>query len=146
MIINPYLNFNGNCEEAFTFYKSVFGGDFAFVGRFKDMPPQEGAKAVSAEEGEKIMHVSLPIGNGTTLMGSDSAGDWGGKTIIGNNITISITADSKEEADRIFNGLAKGGTVTMPLGDTFWGDYFGMCKDKFDINWMMSFNPNQKSS
>ena len=139
--INPYLNFSGNCEEAFNFYKSVFGGEFPYVGRYKDMPPQEGMPPMPAEIGERIMHMSLPVG-GNMLMGSDSGGDWAPEIVVGNNITISISAESKEDADRIFNALASGGKITMPLADTFWGDYFGMCTDKFDINWMMSYNAN----
>ncbi|WP_186757085.1 VOC family protein [Echinicola salinicaeni] len=139
--LNPYLNFLGNCEEAFNFYKSVFGGDFTYLGRFSEMPPQDGV-TLTEEEKNKIMHVSLPIGPNTILMGSDVGGGWAPKTIIGNNISVSITADSKEEADKLFGGLSKGGQVTMPLADTFWGDYFGMCTDKFDINWMVSFNKN----
>lgn len=138
MQINPYLTFLGNCEDAFNFYKSVFGGEFTYISRFKEMPPQEG-KTMPEEEGNKIMHVSLPIGN-TLLMGSDTGGEWAAHTVVGNNITISITADSKADADRIFNALADGGKVTIPMADTFWGDYFGMCTDKFQINWMMSFN------
>jgi len=139
--INPYLTFLGNCEEAFNFYKSVFGGEFTFLGRFSEMPPQEGV-TLSEEDKNKVMHVSLPIGPNTILMGSDSGGDWGAQTIVGNNIAISIMAESKEQADKFFNGLSAGGKVTMPMGDTFWGDYFGMFTDKFDINWMVSFNKN----
>ena len=142
--VNAYLTFNGNCEEAFNFYKSVFGGEFPFLGRFKDMPPQEGAKAVPPEDGERIMHVSLPISKETMLMGSDTGGEWSAGFKAGNNFSISINADSKDEADRIFNGLSAGGTVTMPMANTFWGDYFGMFNDKFGISWMMSFNENQK--
>ena len=113
------------------------------MGRFKEMPPQ-GGKPLPPEDAEKIMHISLPIGKNTMLMGSDTGGDWASNISIGNNIAISITADSKADADRIFNALAKGGTVTMPLASTFWGDYFGMCQDKFKINWMMSFNDKQQ--
>jgi PhnB protein len=138
MLLNPYLNFPGNCEEAFKFYKSVFGGDFRQVSRFKDMPQQEGT-SLPPGAGEKIMHISLPIGKGNMLMGSDT-GEWSPQISFGNNFTLSITADSKAEADRIFNGLANGGKVTMPLADAFWGDYFGMCTDKFNVNWMMSFS------
>lgn len=141
MVINPYLNFSGTCEEAFKHYKSVFGGDFMYVGRYKDMPPQEGQKPLSKADGEKIMHISLPIGNkGSVLMGSDAGGDWAPNIVVGNNMTISINSDTKADAERIFNGLSKGGKVTMPLADTFWGDYFGMCSDKFGINWMISYN------
>lgn len=139
--VNPYLNFKGNCEEAFNFYKSVFGGEFSYLGRFGEMPPQEGV-TLTEDDKTKIMHVSLPMGNGSVLMGSDSGGAWAPSTIIGNNISLSLNAKSQEEADRIFNVLSAGGTVTMPMAKTFWGDYFGMCKDKFDINWMMSFNEN----
>lgn len=140
--VNVYLTFNGNCEEAFNFYKSVFGGEFPYVGRYKDMP-QEGGKPIAPEEGERIMHMSLPIGNGTMIMGSDTGGEWASSYKPGNNFSISINADSKEEADRIFNGLSAGGQVAMPMNKTFWGDYFGMWADKFGINWMMSFNENQ---
>lgn len=142
-VINPYLTFKGNCEEAFNFYKSVFGGEFAYMGRFSEMPPQEGHTLPDPDK-NKIMHVSLPIGKGTILMGSDTGGEWGPQTIIGNNFSISVNADSKEEADNLFNRLSAGGKVGMPMNQTFWGDYFGMCTDKFDINWMMSFNENYK--
>lgn len=137
--INPYLTFNGNCEDAFNFYKSVFGGEFAYVGRFSEMPPQEG-KTMPAEESNRIMHISLPIGNGAALMGSDTGGEWAQGFTPGNNFSISINADSKEEADTLFNGLAAGGQITMPMSNTFWGSYFGMCIDKFGISWMMSFD------
>ncbi|MGV3529780.1 MAG: VOC family protein [Flavisolibacter sp.] len=140
--VNIYLTYNGNCEEAFLFYKSIFGGEFAYVGRYKDMPPQEGSKPVSPEDGEKIMHISLPISNETMLMGSDTGGEWAATYQQGNNFAISVNAGSKEEADRIFAGLSEGGKVTMPMSATFWGDYFGMWTDKFGINWMMSFNEN----
>jgi PhnB protein len=137
--VNIYLNFNGNCEEAFNFYKSVFGGDFSHVGRYKDMPPSEGEKPFSSAEGNKIMHVSLPISKETFLMGSDTGGEWVPKYIQGNNFSISINTDSKEKADKLFKGLSQGGKVTMPMNNTFWGDYFGMFADKFGINWMVSF-------
>lgn len=140
--VNIYLNFNGNCEEAFNFYKSVFGGEFPYIGRFKDMPAQEGMPPLPKEMEGKIMHVSLPISKETMLMGSDTGGEWAPSFVQGNNFSISINADSKEEADRLFNGLSDGGKVTMPLNNTFWGDYFGMFTDKFGINWMMSFNTN----
>lgn len=137
LAINPYLTFAGNCEEAFMFYQSVFGGNFPYVGRFNEMPPTDG-KQVPAEEGNKIMHISLPIGNGS-LMGSDSSDAFGHATVLGNNFSISINATSRQEADRIFNGLSAGGKVTIPMADTFWGSYFGMFTDKFGIHWMMSF-------
>ena len=138
--INPYLTFNGNSEEVFNFYKSVFGGEFAMLQRFKDMPTKEGCAEMSADDKEKIMHVALPISDGHVLMASDVFGEQAEKFESGNNIALSISADSKEEADKIFNGLANGGTVKMPLTDTFWGAYFGMCKDKFDIQWMVNYD------
>ena len=141
--VNPYLTFNGNCEEAFNFYKSVFGGEFPLLGRFKDMPPQDG-KTVSGAEGEKIMHVSLPISNETCIMGSDSSEAFGQATKIGNNFSLSVNADTKAEADKLFKGLSAGGKVTMPMADTFWGSYFGMLTDKFDIQWMVSCEPEVK--
>lgn len=143
--INPYLTFNGNCEAAFTFYKSVFGGEFPYIGRYKDMPPSEGCDPLSAEEGEKIMHVSLPISAETILMGSDSSDAFGHATIVGNNFSISINATTAEEADRLFNGLSAGGTVTMPMEKTFWGAYFGMFTDKFGINWMVNQDENSEN-
>ncbi len=141
---NTYLNFNGNCEDAFTFYKSVFGGDFNYIGRFNEMPPQA-ENQMSEADGNKIMHVSLPIGT-SILMGSDTGGEWASSFTQGNNFSVSITADSKEEADKLFAGLAEGGNIPMPLNETFWGDYFGMLVDKFGINWMMSFNKNAQAS
>jgi PhnB protein len=141
--VNVYLNFYGNCEEAFTFYKSIFGGEYPYIGRFKDMPPQEGMPAMPEEMGNRIMHVSLPISKETMIMGSDTGGEWAANYKQGNNFAISINASSKEEADRLFNGLSQGGQVTMPLNNTFWGDYFGMFTDKFGINWMMSYNEQQ---
>ncbi|MES2653611.1 MAG: VOC family protein [Bacteroidota bacterium] len=141
---NTYLNFNGNCEDAFTFYKSVFGGDFNYIGRFNEMPPQA-ENQMSEADGNRIMHVSLPIGT-SILMGSDTGGEWASSFTQGNNFSVSITADSKEEADKLFAGLAEGGNITMPLNETFWGDYFGMLVDKFGINWMMSFNKNAQAS
>lgn len=140
---NVYLTFNGNCEEAFNFYKSVLGGEFPYVGRYKDVPDGND-KAVSSEEDNRIMHISLPIGGETMLMGCDTGGEWASGFKQGNNFSISLTTDSKEAADRIFNGLSAGGTVGMPMADTFWGDYFGMFTDKFGINWMVSFKLEQK--
>jgi PhnB protein len=137
--VNVYLTFKGNCEEAFNFYKSVFGGEFTSISRFKEMPPQEGMNEVSPEDGEKLMHITLPLSNETFLMGCDTGGEWALKTVIGNNFSLSINTDSKEEADRLFNELSEGGKVTMAMDETFWGSYFGMFTDKFDINWMVSF-------
>lgn len=136
--VNTYLTFNGNCEEAFNFYKSVFGGDFAYIGRFGEMPEGDGYSVPEADK-NKIMHVGLPIGN-TILMGSDTGGDWAAKLIEGNNFSVSVNTESKEEADRIFNGLTAEGQITMPMEDTFWGAYFGMLTDKFGIQWMVNFD------
>ena len=141
--INVYLTFNGNTEEAFNFYKSVFGGDFAYLGRFKDMPADmptdENCPPPSEEEGNRIMHVSLPISKETVLMGSDSS-SMSGDVTFGNNFSISINTESRDEADRIFMGLSAGGKVIMPMDKTFWGAYFGMFADKFGINWMVNFD------
>ncbi|HMQ46165.1 MAG TPA: VOC family protein [Saprospiraceae bacterium] len=142
---NIYLTFDGNCEEAFKFYHAVFGSETPNFSRFKDMPPSEEGKAISAEEGDKIMHVSLPISQETMIMGSDTGGEWAAHHKAGNNFSISISTDSKEEADRLFNGLSAGGQVTMPMADTFWGDYFGMFTDKFGINWMVGYNSGQQA-
>lgn len=136
--VNIYLTFNGNCEEAFNFYKSVFGGEFPYVGKFKDMPAEGGMK-ISPADANKIMHISLPISKETMLMGSDTDSQWAAGFVQGNNFSISINTDTKAEADRLFNTLSKGGKVGMPMASTFWGDYFGMLTDKFGINWMVSF-------
>ena len=141
MTVNPYLNFNGTCEEAFNQYKSIFGGEFSYVGRYSDMPADPN-HPISEEDKNIIMHMSLPLANGSVLMGSDAGGEWASNIVVGANVTLSLNATSKEEADRVFNALADGGVVTMPMNATFWGDYFGMCIDKFGINWMMSFNEN----
>jgi PhnB protein len=142
--VNIYLNFNGNCEEVFNFYKSIFNGEFSYIGRFKDMPPQDGMPPLTAEMAEKIMHVSLRISKETYIMGSDVGGEWASEFLPGNNFSISINADSKEEVDRLFKGLSVDGKIIMPLNNTFWGDYFGMFTDKFGINWMTSFSKNQQ--
>ena len=142
--VNVYLNFNGNCEEAFNFYKSVFGGEFPYIGKFKDMPPQEGMPALPKDMENKIMHVSLPVSKETMLMGSDTGGEWAPSFIQGNNFSISINAENQQEADRFFNELSKGGKVVMPMNNTFWGDYFGMFADKFGINWMVSYNKQKQ--
>ncbi len=142
-IVNVYLTYNGNCEKAFEFYRSAFGGDFRVISRYKDMPPQEGMPPLSAEMGEMIMHISLQISEETMLMGSDAGGEWAATYNAGNNFSISIVTDQRNEAERLFNSLSEGGNITMPLSDTFWGDYFGMFTDKFGVNWMVSFNANQ---
>lgn len=140
--INPYLIFNGNCKEAFDFYKSVFGRDFTSISKFKDMPPQEGME-VSDEDKEKIIHVSLPIGRETVLMGSDTP-KQAGELKFGDNISISIQTDSEDETTELFNKLSEGGNVKMPLSKTFWNAYFGMCVDKFGIHWMVNYDYNKQ--
>jgi PhnB protein len=138
--INPYLNFNGNTEEAFNFYKSVFGGDFTVLQRFKDIP---GSDKMAADEQDKILHVSLPIGEGTVLMASDAVESMGKKVDIGSNFHISVNTGSEEEANKLFTGLSMGGTVTMPIAKTFWNSYFGMLTDKFGVQWMVSYEYNK---
>jgi PhnB protein len=139
--INPYLNFPGTTEQAFDFYKSAFGGEFTVMQRFGDMP---GKEKLPAELHSKIMHVALPIGN-DVLMASDSVPGMGPPYSAGTNVTISINAESEEEAHRIFTALSSGGQVTMPLEKTFWNAYFGMLTDKFGIQWMINHDYQTKS-
>ena len=136
--VNAYLTFNGECKQAFEFYKSIFGGEFDFIGTFGDMPPQEGMPPMSDEMKQRIMHVSLPISTETRLMGSDTGGEWGASHQVGNNISMSVNTKDKTEAERIFNALAEGGNITMPIADTFWEAYFGMLTDKFGIHWQVN--------
>ena len=140
--INPYLNFPGNTEEAFNFYKKVFGGDFAGgIFRFKDTPDKD---RLSKEDQEKVMHVGLPVGN-NMLMATDALESMGFKLIFGNNFHLSVETEGKEEADRIFSSLSEGGNVQMPMKDEFWGAYFGMLTDKFGVQWMVSYTyPQEK--
>lgn len=135
--LNPYLNFNGNTEEAFNFYKSIFGGEFiGGISRFKDTP--EGTK-LSAADGEKVMHVALPIGKENILMATDAMESMGQKLTVGNNFYLSLEAESKEEADKLYGKLSIGGKIEMPLQDAFWGAYFGMFADKFGVQWMINY-------
>lgn len=136
-LINPHINFNGNAEEAFNFYKSVFGGEFAMVMRFKDMPGME--HPIAEGEADKIMHIALPIG-GNILMGNDVPEFMGRVNERENRSKISISAESREEADKLFNGLSAGGEVEMPIGDSPWGSYFGMFRDKYGIEWMVDYD------
>jgi PhnB protein len=140
--LNTYLNFNGNTEEAFNFYRSVFGGDFASLVRFKDMP-MEGVQ-IPEDHANKIMHVSLPIGEDNMLMGTDSLESLGQKLVQGNNLYLSVHPDSKEEADRIFSALSEGAEVEMPMADQVWGDYYGSLRDKFGTGWMVNFGRPQE--
>ena len=133
---NPYLNFNGNTEAAFNFYKSVFGGEFTAVIRFRDIP---GNEQIPAELLDKIMHIALPIGNGNVLMATDSLESLGQKLVQGNNHYFMLGVDSKEEADDLFSKLSVDGKIEMPLQDTFWGDYYGAFADQFGIQWMIDY-------
>ena len=137
-LINPHINFNGNAEEAFTFYKSVFGGDFSRVVRFKELASEH--FPVDEKEENKIMHIALPIGQKNVLMGNDVPAVLGTVNEQENRSKISVSTGSKEEADTIFNGLSAGGSVEMPITDSPWGTYFGMFRDKYGIEWMVEFD------
>ncbi len=143
--INPYLNFNGTTEEAFNFYKSIFGGEFTTFQRFSDVPAGEGQQ-INEAEGNLIMHVALPLSKETILMGSDVPSHFP-PVVMGTNFSISVNPDSEEDTKRIFTALAAGGNITMPLDKMFWGAYFGMCTDKFGISWMVNYQlePQQQS-
>ena len=135
--VSTYLNFSRNTEEAFHFYKSVFGGEFATLQRFKDTPE---APKLPANEQDKIMHVALPIGKGQVLMGTDTLESMKQKLTVGNNFYLSLSADSEKEADTLFGKLSTGGKIEMPMQKTFWNSYFGMLKDKFGVQWMVSYD------
>jgi PhnB protein len=139
--INPHINFNGNAEEAFNFYKSVFGGEFARIMRFKDLASAE--FPVAENEESKIMHIALPIGK-NVLMANDVPEILGRTNENENRSKIVISAESKEEADKLFNGLSAGGQIEMPISDSPWGSYFGMFRDKYGIEWMVDFDSNYK--
>ncbi len=130
--INPYLLFDDKCEEAFEFYRSVFGGEFMAKMRFSEMMPDAG------DEADKIMHIALPISDGNVLMGSDNASKMGPAPTIGSNVSIAIGSSDRGEADKLFAGLSAGGNVTMPMNDAPWGDYFGMFTDKYGFNWLIN--------
>jgi PhnB protein len=140
-VINPHFNFNGNAEEAFTFYKSVFGGEFAKIIRFKDLASAE--FPIAENEANKIMHIALPIGK-SILMANDVPEILGRTNENENRSKIVISAESKEEADKLFNGLSAGGQIEMPISDSPWGSYFGMFRDKYGIEWMVDFDSNYK--
>ena len=140
-LINPHINFNGNAEEAFLFYQSVFGGEFAQIMRFKDLASEE--FPVPESEANKIMHIALPIGN-NVLMANDIPESIGRVDENENRSKISISAASREEADKLFNGLSAGGSVEYPMSDSPWGSYFGMFRDKYGIEWMVDFDSKYK--
>ena len=137
--LSPWINFNGNAEEAFTFYQSVFGGEFVKVVRFKDIATAE--FPVPEKEANKIMYIALPIGNGTRLIANDVPEVMGKVSERENRSKILVTAESKEEAERLFNGLSVGGEVEGPMGDGPWGSYAGMFRDKYGIEWIVEFSP-----
>lgn len=139
MKVNLYLNFAGNAEEAFEFYRSVFGGDFTSVVRFKDMP-MPGVR-IPEEDGNKIMHIGLPIGKQDVLMASNTLESLGQKLNQGNNVYLSVHPDTKDEADRVFTALSAGGVIEMPIAHQPWGDYWGSFKDKFGVLWMVDYAP-----
>ena len=139
--INPHINFNGNAEEAFNFYKSVFGGEFAKIMRLKDISSPE--FPVAENDANKIMHISLPIGK-NVLIANDVPESMGRVNENENRSKISISTESREEADKLFNGLSAGGEVEVPMDNSPWGSYFGMLRDKFGIEWMVDFDPKYK--
>lgn len=137
--VNTYLYFNGNCERAFEFYKSVFNKEFKFIGRYKDIPEVARANFPHCED-EHIMHVGLPISKETILMGADIMDDHGQGNNAAKYFSLFVSTDSKEEADQLFDSLSKEGEVKLPIADQFWGSYYGICLDKFGVNWKISFN------
>src|ERR1044072_1848238 len=138
--ISPYIHFNGNAEEAFTFYRSVFGGAFTKVMRYKDISSPE--YPIAENDANRLMHIALPIGKNSVLLGSDVLQIMGQVTENDNRNTISISAESREEADKLFNGLSAGGTIEMPISDGPLGIYFGTLADKYGVQWMVAFDPN----
>ena len=142
--VSTYLNFPRNTEEAFNFYKSVFGTEFiGEISRMKDVPPQDGMPPLAEEDKDLVMYVLLPILGGHQLMGTDAPESMGFNVIEGNNVHINLEPDTRKETRRLFDALSEGGQVTMELQDMFWGDYFGSCTDKFGIQWM--FNCAEKA-
>ena len=137
MTLNPYLDFDGNCREAFEFYRSVFGGEFMIFQTFADGPPGD-MPPMSDEVKRQVMHVSLPVGD-SILMGSDSAPWAEGTPVAGSNFSIAFNPESREHADEVFARLSEGGEVSMPLADMFWGAYFGSCMDRFGIAWQVNY-------
>ena len=136
MHLETYLTFNGNCREAFEFYREVFGGEFSFVSTFADGPPDMG---VPEHEKDRILHISLPLGS-SVLMGSDTSSVFGPPPEVGDNFSLSVSADSRGQCDELFANLSAGGAVIMPMQDVFWGSYFGQLTDKFGIKWMINFD------
>jgi PhnB protein len=139
-----YLNFKNETEEAFNFYKTIFGGDFAGgINRFSEIPPQDGMPPIREEDKNLVMHIALPILGGHMLMGTDAPESMGFNVNKGNNVYISLHPDSRAEAERLFRLLSEGGNVEMPLADQFWGDYYGSLNDKFGVRWMINYDNKQ---
>jgi len=137
-IVNTYLSFNGDCEKAFEFYKAVFEKEFKYIGRYKDVPEVARHNFPNCED-EHIMHVTLPISNETNLMGADMIDLNKQEKNVSNFFSLYVSTESKEEADRLFNSLSKDGEIILTISDQFWGSYYGICIDKFGINWKISF-------
>ena len=135
-----YLYFTGQCEEAFNFYKRAIGGEITVMSRFKEMPTGPDQPVLPEIYADQIMHVTLTLGDDINIMGSDQPEGFGAPHLIGTNFSISLGTESREERDKVFQALSEEGTVTMPLADTFWGSYFGMCTDRYGVNWMVSFD------
>jgi PhnB protein len=137
--VSTYLNFADKTEEAFGFYKSVFGGEFeGGIHRFGEVPPAEGMPPLSDEDRNLVMHVALPIMGGHMLMGTDAPASMGFSVVSGNNIHINLEPDTREEADRLFAALSEGGKVEMPMQEMFWGAYYGACTDRYGVRWMVN--------
>lgn len=141
--LSPYITFDGKCEDAFNFYKSIFGGEFQSINRFGEMPPNP-EMTIPDSEKNKIMHITLPIGKDSLLMGSDTSAAFGQNNVVGNNFSLSVYLETETEAERVFNNLAEGGKITMPLQKTFWNSYFGMLTDQFGMQWMINCNLDTK--
>ncbi|MDV6169424.1 VOC family protein [Flavobacterium sp. DG1-102-2] len=137
--INPWINFNGNAQEAFNFYKSVFGGEFTKIVRFKDLASDE--FIVPESEADKLMYIALPLGKNNVLIANDVPEFMGRVSENENRSKIAVAAESREEADTLFNGLSAGGTVEGPIGESPWGTYAGMFRDKYGIEWIIEFDP-----
>jgi PhnB protein len=137
--LNPYLNFMGNTEEAFLFYQSIFGGNFQSLTRFRDIPDLTGKEKMTEKELNMVVHIALPIGD-NLLLATDALESMGHSLSIGNNTSMSLHPDTREEADRLYNALSAGGQATTPMDDMFWGDYWGMLTDKFGTQWMINYH------
>jgi PhnB protein len=143
--VSTYLNFPRNTEEAFNFYRSVFGGDFAGdIARFRDIPPSDGQPQLPEADKDLIMHVALPIIGGHILMGTDAPESLGFNLNVGNNVYINLQPDTKKETKRLFDALSKGGKVEQELQDMFWGDYYGSCSDKYGVKWMFAYSEKKE--